>query len=113
MKLSEKIDHNIWVTVDGELLQLRPLVDQVEVENAALKRENERHVDVFERIVNWSKAYPIDVFPEPDLKKAHKILKANGMTLDAISASAMRHVVTEVGKMAKDALLTAEEQEDE
>ena len=83
----------------------------VEAENAELKRENEGHVDVLERIVNWSKAYPIDVFPEPDLKKAHEILKANGMTLDAISASSMRHVVAGVGKMAKDALLTAEEQD--
>ena len=82
--------------------KINELVDE---ETAALKRENERYTDVLERIVDWSRAYPIDVFPEPDLKKAHAVLKANGMTLDAISASSMRHVVAGVGKMAKDALL--------
>ena len=30
--LSERIDHNIWVSVDGELQQLRPLVAQLEAE---------------------------------------------------------------------------------
>ena len=80
----------------------------LEAENASLTEKVERYTDVLERIVDWSKAYPIDVFPEPDLKKAHKILKANGMTLDAISASAMRHVVIGVGKMAANALLESE-----
>ena len=32
-------------------------------------------------------------FPEPDFTKAHKVLRENGMTLDAISASNMRHVI--------------------
>jgi hypothetical protein len=44
------------------------------------------------------------MFPEPDLKKAAEVLKANGMTLDAISASCMRHVVEGVGKIAREAL---------
>lgn len=59
------------------------------------------------RVAQWADAYPLDVFPEPDsayLKKAHEVLTANGMTLDAISARAMRHVITGVGKIAKDAL---------
>ena len=76
--------------------------------HASLTEKVERYVDVLERIVDWSKAYPLGVFPEPDLKKAHEILKANGMTLDAISASAMRHVVTVTGKMAADAILESE-----
>jgi hypothetical protein len=58
------------------------------------------------RIVQWSDAYPSDIFPEPDLKKAAEVLKANGMTLDAISASCMRHVVEGVGKIAREALET-------
>ena len=45
------------------------------------------------KISNWVHAYPISVFPEPDLEKAAKILKENGMTLAAISASNMRHVL--------------------
>jgi uncharacterized ferritin-like protein (DUF455 family) len=45
------------------------------------------------KIRQWCEAYPLDVFPEPDFKKAATVLKENGMTLDAISASNMRHVL--------------------
>jgi hypothetical protein len=67
----------------------------------ALARANERehYDDLFAQIKSWSKAYPISVFPEPDFKKAHEVLKANGMTLDAISASNMKHVITQVQAM--------------
>ncbi len=57
-----------------------------------------------EEIIQWSEAYPLDVFPEPDFGKAQKLLKDGGMTLDGISASNMRHVITEVAKIAKAAL---------
>jgi len=59
------------------------------------------------QIVNWSKAYPLEVFPEPSKEyfaKAHEVLTANGMTLDRLSAAAMRRVVVGVGKIARDAL---------
>ena len=59
-------------------------------------------------IVQWAKAYPLDIFPEPDFGKAAELLKAGGMTLDAISASNMRHVVEGVGKIAKEALAEEE-----
>ena len=68
---------------------------------AKLVREDERehYDDLFDNIKNWCEAYPIAVFPEPDFKKAHEVLKAHGMTLDAISASNMKHVITQVQKM--------------
>ena len=50
---------------------------------------NERLEDALRRIAN---------------KRAHEVLKANGMTLDRLSAAAMRHVVTGVGRIAADAL---------
>lgn len=53
----------------------------------------EKLQDKMHKIITWINAYPLDIFPEPDLKKAHKILKQHGMTLDAISASNMRHVL--------------------
>jgi hypothetical protein len=62
-------------------------------------KEREHYDDLFAHIKNWCEAYPISVFPEPDFKKAHEVLKANGMTLDAISASNMKHVITQVQKM--------------
>ncbi len=55
-------------------------------------------------IAQWSEAYPTTIFPEPDLKKARELLEAGGITLDAISAHCMRHVVQGVGKIARDAL---------
>jgi hypothetical protein len=66
--------------------------------NGAYK-EREHYDDLFAHIKGWCEAYPIAVFPEPDFKKAHEALKANGMTLDAISASNMKHVITQVQKM--------------
>jgi hypothetical protein len=60
--------------------------------------------DALHAIVRWSEAYPIDIFPEPDMKKARELLAVGGITLDAVSASCMRHVVDGVGKIARDAL---------
>jgi len=50
-------------------------------------------------LTKWIDAYPLEVFPEPDFKKAHEVLKENGMGIDAISASNMRHVLNGVKKI--------------
>jgi hypothetical protein len=55
--------------------------------------ELEKIQDKLYRIKTWIDAYPLSVFPEPDFKKAHAVLKQHGMSLDAISASNMRHVL--------------------
>jgi hypothetical protein len=52
----------------------------------------------------WSRAYPLEQFPEPDLQLAAAVLKAAGLSLDAISAHAMRHVIESVGHLAHGAL---------
>jgi hypothetical protein len=57
-----------------------------------------------EQIVDWARAYPLGAFPEPDFAKARALLEAGGVTLDAVSASCMRHVVTEVAAIARRAL---------
>jgi hypothetical protein len=79
------------------------LLDEIERLRAALATAEEQQ-EALQKIVSWSEAYPLDIFPEPDFKKAAGLLKAGGITLDAISASCMRHVVERVGKIAKDAL---------
>ncbi len=78
----------------------------MEVGMAKLMIENEHFAEALERIVQWSDAYPLEIFPEPDFKRAAELLQAGGMTLDAISASNMRHVVVGVGKIAREALLS-------
>jgi hypothetical protein len=69
-----------------------------------LRDRTDELTEALHKIVSWSEAYPLDIFPEPDFKKAHEVLKANGMTIDAISASAARHVVEGVGQIARKAL---------
>ena len=54
--------------------------------------------------MQWSEAYPLEIFPPPDYPRARAVLEANGMTLDAISADCMRHVVEGVGKIAREVL---------
>jgi hypothetical protein len=82
------------------LLEARARV--VILEDAAASLE-----EALERIVSWSKAYPIAVFQEPtaaDFDRAAVAMKACGLTLDAIAASCMRHVVVGVGRIAVEAL---------
>jgi hypothetical protein len=58
-------------------------------------------------LAEWSDAYPLYAFPEPDddyYRKARHVLEANGMILDRLSAAAMRHVMLGVGRIAKEAL---------
>jgi hypothetical protein len=50
--------------------------------------------NILQQIKTWCNAYPLAVFTEPDWAKAHKVLTENGMTLDGISAAAMRHVLS-------------------
>jgi hypothetical protein len=64
----------------------------------------DRYEAALQQIVQWSEAYPLAAFPEPDFSKAAALLRAGGMTLDAISAHCMRHVVEGVGNIAREAL---------
>jgi len=70
----------------------------------AYRKRAERLRKAVERIDRWSKAYPIDVFPEPDWKRVNEVLAASRLSLAAVSASNMRHVVEGVGKIAREAL---------
>jgi len=50
-------------------------------------------------IEQWCGAYPLDIFPEPDLKKVAELLEAGGITIDSVSASSMRHVLNGIKKI--------------
>lgn len=78
-----------------------------EVARALLDERNatiERCAEALQRIVDWADAYPLQVFPEPDLKRARELLEAGGMTLDAVSASSMRHCLKGVRGIAAAAI---------
>jgi len=72
-----------------------------------LKAKDER-IDKMEnalrQIDTWAKAYPLNVYPKPDLKKAAEVLKASGMNLDSISADNMRHVLDGIKDIVREAL---------
>jgi hypothetical protein len=69
-----------------------------------LAESHEALVETLQQFIDWSEAYPIDIFPEPDLKRAHELLRAGDMTLDAISASIMRDTLKKIGEKARAAL---------
>lgn len=60
--------------------------------------------EALERIKQWGDAYPDDIFPEPDFKRARELLEAGGIDLGSVSASNMRHVAKGVGDIARAAL---------
>lgn len=75
-----------------------------------LEQNEEREeilIDALNQIIHWSKAYPLDVFPEPDFVKVRELLDAGGIDLGAVSASNFRHVITEVAKIARNGLASA------
>ena len=61
-------------------------------------------VDALEDVSNWAKAYPLDIFPEPDFKRVRELLEVGGITLDSVSSSNMRHVINGVSGIVSDAL---------
>jgi hypothetical protein len=90
--------------IEGALID----VSEIRKEVTALKAERDRLRDALERIdqwsEQWSRAYPLDIFPEPDFSQVRAALEVFGITLDAVSASNTRHIVEGVGKIARDAL---------
>jgi hypothetical protein len=64
----------------------------------------ERMEKALRDIVQWARAYPFTAFPKPDLQRAHKALAGSGVSVDAISADAMRHVLDGIVNVALDGL---------
>ena len=62
-----------------------------------LQAEIERLKELLQRIQQWCEAYPIDIFPEPDLAECKTRL--GDKLLSRLSASNMRYVVTKLAEM--------------
>src|SRR5262245_1947503 len=67
--------------------------------NVILEDENERRRETLHEIRPWANAYPLGVFPEPDMPKVARVLMEAGITLDCVSASILRHALGEIGTM--------------
>ena len=64
--------------------------------------------DKLQQILNWINAYPLEVFPEPDFKKAGEILKEFDISISAISASNMRYVLEGIKRIIENPELKGE-----
>ena len=92
------------IAAGNKIAQLKNKNQKLRTKLADEKAENKRYGEALERIDTWTKAYPLKVFPEPDFKKVAEVLKAAGLSLDAVSASNMRHVITRLKDITEQAL---------
>ena len=98
---------------DEQLRDLRdcnppnPFIAPMAAELLALRARLMDLEAALEDFVKWSEAYPTSIFIEPDYAKAHALLQAGGMTLDALSAATLRLATQEMGKRARAALSEA------
>src|SRR6187401_785178 len=88
-----------WNALTGKYEDMPTMTEEEEEE---LDAEVDALREKLHQIKMWCEAYPLDIFPEPDLKQARALLEAGGMTLDSISASNMRHVLNGVRKIIND-----------
>lgn len=82
-------------------------LDDCNLDRELWRKRAEDLEEALQKIVQWAEAYPTDIFHEPpaeEAKKANELLNANGMTLDAFSASMGRHCLAGVGDIARSAL---------
>lgn len=78
---------------------LSELRTRAESSSESLVAERDDLAEKVRRISQWADAYPLKVFPEPDFNEARQALEAHGISLDAVSASNMRHVITGVKRI--------------
>lgn len=71
---------------------------------AGVCEERDRLESALEEIQNWTRAYPLSIFPEPDFAAAAEALTAAGLSLDSVSASNMRHVIVRLADIVNKAL---------
>jgi predicted P-loop ATPase/GTPase len=95
-----------WV-MDSEPLSTKQLHELIVSQSMTIDRllgEVERLKDCIGLLRNWAKAYPLDMFPEPDLKLARKLLEDGGVNYSTLNVYSMRHVINGVGKIIDEAL---------
>jgi hypothetical protein len=55
-------------------------------------------------ILAWAEAYPLAVFPEPDLHKAEEALEAAGISMGALHGTWGRHLLNGMARYARQGL---------
>lgn len=66
----------------------------------ALDKTRERLHDaeeVIAKVDNWARAYPLDVFPEPDIARCAELLNTGGQSIERLAAYARRGAIEWIG----------------
>jgi hypothetical protein len=74
---------------------------------SAMSDRELRLEDALNEIMHWALAYPVTVFPEPDMEKARVALEPTGITMDALYGTWARHLLKGVGEIAVESILKA------
>jgi hypothetical protein len=104
-------EHNVNAYLNRQNIDVAKEIGELRDDNRRMAISNEAMDIALRRIISWCDAYPLDVFPEPDFKRARELLEAGGITLDSVNASNMRHVINgfrDLAKFAIDALKEGE-----
>lgn len=88
--------------IEGENVGLSECVRQLQEQNDALRAKLDEAKEALDKVNDWARAYPLDIFPEPDWHKAKELLGSN--LLSCVSASNMRHVINGVKNIVEGAL---------
>ncbi|MCA6110880.1 hypothetical protein [Bradyrhizobium cenepequi] len=70
----------------------------IRLDTAGDRMAARRRASCSRRATRWTS------FAKPDFKRTSELLKADGITLDAVSASCARHVMAEMEKTADEGL---------
>jgi hypothetical protein len=80
--------------------------DRMLSEIARMREEVEKLKTSLWKITEWTKAYPLETWPEPTKEEwanVHAILKDHGIYMDKFNVSNLRHVVNGIAKIIAEA----------
>lgn len=100
-----------WFDRDSAVSRLRDDLFENAEELIEKAEKADEYEDCIDKISDWCRAYPLDMFPEPDIEKARRLLDAGGMLFADIYGSAGRSVLGGIERIIKEA--TAKEDKKE
>jgi hypothetical protein len=92
IKNSKTETHTRIKEMAAELLQRREKVEKLE--------------NILWKITEWTKAYPLEAWPEPtksEWEKARAILEQHEINMDKFNVSNLRHVINGIAKIITEA----------
>jgi hypothetical protein len=92
---------------DAEIARLTAALAKANEQAERFERGWYLRGEALEKLEQWARAYPVKVFPEPlreEWQRAAALLSEKGLSLDRMSASNMRHVISGVRETVAEGL---------